>query len=247
MATLYGFARAELDAYAAESQRRAAEARDTGRFARSLLPVRDLLGATLLDHDEGIRAGTTAVDLAKLKPVFGGLGAHGFDAFALERYPHIESIVHEHTSGNSSAIVDGACAVLIGNREFGAAVGLRPRARIVGFTSIASDPILSLGGPMPATERLLQRLGMAIGDIDLFEVNEAFSIVPLVYIRHFDIPPERVNVNGGSIALGHPLGATGAMLLGTVLDELERRDGATALVTLCAGGGQGTATVIERV
>lgn len=247
MATLSSFTREDVDAYALESQRRAAHARDNGFFRESLLGVRDVLGQILLQSDEAIRAGITAADLARLKPAFTAAGDQGFDAFALQRYPHLQAIEHVHTSGNSSGIVDGACAILVGNREFGIAAGLAPRARIRAFTSIASEPRLSLGGPMPATEKLLRRAGMTLRDIDLFEVNEAFAVVPMVYMRTFDIPHDRINVNGGAIALGHPLGATGAILLGTVLDELERRGLGTALVTLCAAAGQATATVIERV
>lgn len=247
MATLDGIRREELDAYALESQRRAAIAQDEGRFARSLLPVADVIGQVLLERDEANRRETSAADLAKLKPAFAALGAEGFDAIVLQRYPQLKAIEHLHTGGNSSGIVDGACAVLLGNREFGLRHGLAPRARILGSTSCASEPLISLGGPMPVTERLLKRLGMKPRDVDLYEVNEAFAVVPLHYMRHFDIDPGRVNVNGGAIALGHPLGATGAMLLGTVLDELERRGLATGLVTLCAAQGQATALAIERV
>lgn len=247
MATLDGCTREELDAYAMQSQRRAAIAQDEGRFARSLLPVPDVIGQPLLERDEANRRETTAADLAKLKPAFAAAGAEGFDAIVLQRYPQLKAVEHLHTGGNSSGIVDGACAVLLGNREFGLRHGLVPRARILGSASCASEPLISLGGPMPATERLLKRLGMKPQDVDLYEVNEAFAVVPLHYIRHFDIDPARVNVNGGAIALGHPLGATGAMLLGTVLDELERRGLSTGLVTLCAAQGQATALAIERV
>ncbi len=247
MAALGGHTREALDAYAAQSQRRAAVAQAEGRFARSLRPVRDMIGELLLEHDETIRPNTTAADLAKLKPAFAAIGAEGFDAIVLRRYAQLAGFEHVHTSGNSSGIVDGACAVLLGSRAFGARYGIAPRARIVGSASCASEPLLSLGGPMPATRRILQTAGMTVRDIDLFEVNEAFAVVPLAYMRHFDLDPEQVNVNGGAIALGHPLGATGAILLGTVLDELERRNLATALVTLCAAAGQATAMVIERV
>ncbi len=247
MATLEGVTREECDAFAAESQRRAARARDNGFFRRSLIGVRDVIGNVLLESDEAIRAATTEADLARLKPAFAGVGEHGFDTVALQRYPHLEALEHIHTSGNSSAIVDGACAVLIGNQSLGAISGLRPRARIRAFATVASEPRLSLGGPVPASDKVLQRAGMAIGDIDLFEINEAFSVVPIAYMRRLGISHDRLNVNGGAIAMGHPLGATGAMLLGTVLDELERRDLATALVTLCAAAGQATATIIERV
>ncbi|RJG00824.1 acetyl-CoA C-acetyltransferase [Noviherbaspirillum sedimenti] len=247
MAALGGFGRQDIDAYSVESQRRAAHARDHGYFAKSLTPVRDVLGQVLLDHDEAIRADTSMEDLAKLNPAFAAIGETGFDAVVLQRYPQLASIPHMHTSGSSSGIVDGACAMLIGDRAFGTRNGLKPRARIRGFMSIASEPNMGLGGPMPVTKKLLERLGMSIADIDLFEVNEAFAVVPMTYMREFNIPHERINVNGGAIALGHPLGATGAILLGTVLDELERRNLNTGLVTLCAAIGQATATVIERV
>lgn len=247
MAALNGFDRNDVDAYAVESQRRAAYASSQGYFDRSLLAVRDVLGQVLLEHDEAIRPGTTLESLGKLKPAFLTAGDQGYDAIALRRYPCLETIEHIHTGGNSSGIVDGASAVLIGSRQFGLDNGLTPRARIRCSVQVASEPLLSLGGPMPATELLLQRSGLRIGDIDLFEVNEAFSIVPLTYSRHFDIDPLQLNVNGGAIALGHPLGATGAILLGTVLDELERRDLNTALITLCAAAGQATATLIERI
>lgn len=247
MATLYGFDREAVDSFALESQRRAAHARDQGYFDRSLVPVRDGLGQVLLSRDEAVRDQTSREDLTKLKPAFASSGAQGYDALALRRYPHLERIEHVHTGGNSSGIVDGAAAVLIGNEQFGRDNAIAPRARIRCFTQLASEPLLSLGGPIPATERLLQRHGMRLSDIDLFEINEAFSAVPMAYMRHFALDHLRVNVNGGAIALGHPLGATGVILLGTVLDELERRDLNTALITLCAAGGQATATVIERV
>ncbi|MFY9477406.1 MAG: acetyl-CoA C-acetyltransferase [Aquabacterium sp.] len=246
MATLGGFTRDDLDAYACESQRRAGAAQAGGYFDRSLLPVLDELGQVVLARDEALRPGTTLADLAKLKPVFTGLGEEGFDAIVLQRYPQLAAIEHLHTGGNASGIVDGACAVLLGSQAFGQRAGLKPRARIRGSASCASEPLISLGGPMPVTERVLARCGMSVRDIDLFEVNEAFAVVPLAYMRHFDIGHDRVNVNGGAIALGHPLGATGAILLGTVLDELERRDAATGLVTLCAAAGQATALIIER-
>lgn len=247
MAMLDGTDRAAVDAYAVESQRRAAVAQDEGRFDASLLPVRDRLGRTVLAKDEANRPGSTLQDLAKLKPAFAGAGAQGYHAIVLQRYPHLAGIEPVHTGGNSSGIVDGACAMLLGNRDYGVRNGLRPRARIVGAASCADEPLLSLGGPMPATERLLVRYGLRIGDIDLFEVNEAFSVVPMRYARHFDIDPQRINANGGAIALGHPLGATGAILTGTLLDELERRGAGLGLVTLCAAAGQSTAMVIERV
>ncbi|MDB5817993.1 MAG: acetyl-CoA acetyltransferase [Rhizobacter sp.] len=247
MAALGNYTRDDVDAYAVQSQRRAAAAQQGGYFDRSLVPVLDLLGDVLLARDEANRPGTTMADLARLKPAFSAAGAIGFDEILLQRYPHLPGIDHIHTGGNSSGIVDGACAVLIGNKAFGDRYGLVPRARIVGSASCAAEPLLSLGGPMPVTDRVLARCGMGIGDIDLFEVNEAFSVVPLTYMRHFGIDADRVNVNGGAIALGHPLGATGAILVGTVLDELERRGATTGLVTLCAAAGQSTALVIERV
>jgi acetyl-CoA C-acetyltransferase len=206
------------------------------------------VGDVVLARDEHIRADTTVGSLGKLKPAFAGLGEKlGFDVVAQLRYPHVESIQHLHTAGNSSGIVDGAAAVLVGGNEFAAASGLKPRARVRAFASIGSEPAIMLTGPALVTEKLLGRAGMKITDIDLFEINEAFAAVALRFMRHFDLPADRVNVNGGAIAMGHPLGATGAMILGTVLDELERRDLRTALVTLCVGAGMGTATVIERV
>ncbi|MGJ7541689.1 acetyl-CoA C-acetyltransferase [Variovorax sp. LT1R16] len=247
MAALDGVGREDVDAYAVESQRRAAQAQAEGRFDRSLVPVRDVLGRTVLARDEANRPGTTMADLAKLKPAFAGAGEQGFDAIVLQRYPQLERVPHIHTGGNSSGIVDGACAVLLGNRAYGERNGLKPRARLVAAASCADEPLLSLGGPLPVTERVLARCGMAIGDIDLFEVNEAFSVVPMRYARHFGIDPQRINPNGGAIALGHPLGATGAILVGTLLDELERSGRSTGLVTLCAAAGQSTALVIERV
>lgn len=247
MATLDGFTREAIDAYAVESQRRAAAARDAGYFDASLVAVMDPFGGTLLARDEAPRPGTTVEDLAKLKPAFSAVGEAGFDAIVLRRYPHLEAIEHVHTSGSSSGIVDGACALLVGSKGYGERRGLRPRARIVATATCASEPLLSLGGPIPVTEKILARSGLRIEDIDLFEVNEAFAVVPMRYMRHFGIPHDRINVNGGAIALGHPLGATGAILLGTVLDELERRNLTRALVTLCAAAGQATAVIIERV
>lgn len=247
MATLHGITREQVDAYALQSQQRAAAAQAGGFFERSLLAVRDVNGNVVLAVDEANRPGTTMADLVKLKPVFESFGEAGFDAVVQRRYPLIERINHIHTAANSSGIVDGACVVLIGNRAFGERHGLKPRARIVACSTCGSEPLISLGGPMPATELVLARAGMAIADIDLFEVNEAFAVVPLRYQQYFGINPERLNVNGGAIALGHPLGATGAILVGTALDELERRDSNTALITLCAAAGQATAMVIERV
>ena len=248
IATLDGYSREDVDAYALASQRRAAAAWAEGRFSRSVVPVRDHLGQVLLERDEHLRPDTTPESLAQLKPAFTGPGEKlGFDAVAQLRYPQVEAIRHVHTAGNSSGIVDGAAAVLVGSREFASASGLRPRARIRAFASIGSEPTIMLTGPALVTEKLLERAGMEIGDIDLFEVNEAFAAVVLRFMRHFDLPQERVNVNGGAIAMGHPLGATGAVILGIVLDELERRGLGTALVTLCVGAGMGTATIIERV
>ena len=247
IATLDGYTRADVDGYALESQRRAAAAWREGRFARSIVPVRDVIGEVLLERDEHVRGDTTLESLGALKAAFEVPGEQaGFDAIAQLRYPQVESIRHVHTAGNSSGIVDGAAAVLIGSRRFGARAGLRPRARVRAFTSIGSEPTIMLSGPALVTEKLLKRARMSIADIDLFEVNEAFASVVLRFMRHFSLPHERVNVNGGAIAMGHPLGATGAMILGTVLDELERRDLRTALVTLCVGAGMGTATIIER-
>jgi len=247
IATLDGFTRTDVDAFAVESQRRAAHAREQGYFDRAIEPVRDILGEVLLERDEHPRPGTTLAALAGLKPSFVELGQVGFDAVALQKYPHLETIEHVHTGGNSSGIVDGSAAVLLGNRAFGEAIGRKPRARIKGFACIGSEPTIMLTGPAPVTRKLLQRARMSLADIDLFEINEAFASVVLHYLRELELDPLRVNVNGGAIALGHPLGATGAILLGTVLDELERRDLATGLVTLCAGNGLATATVIERV
>jgi acetyl-CoA C-acetyltransferase len=248
IATQDGWSRQDVDAFALESQRRAAHSWQQGWFARSVLPVKDILGEVMLARDEHLRPGARMEDLAKLKPAFADMGErNGYDAVALYRYPRVEAIRHVHTGGNSSGIVDGAAAVLIGNETFGARALLRPRARVRAFTSIGSEPAIMLTGPAACTEKLLKRTGMTIRDIDLFEVNEAFAAVVMRYMRHFDLDPARVNVNGGAIALGHPLGATGAMILGTVLDELERRDANTALITLCAAAGMATATIIERI
>ena len=247
MATLDGYTREDLDAYGVESQRRAALAQEEGRFADSLVPVQDHFGEVVLSRDEAPRPGLTMADLAKLKPSFVAAGEAGFDAIVLQRYPHLEAVQHLHTGGTSSGIVDGACAVLLGNAAYGERQGLRPRARIVAAATCASEPLISLGGPLPVTDKVLARAGLRISDIDLFEVNEAFAVVPMRYMRHFGIPHDRINVNGGAIALGHPLGATGAILLGTALDELERRGLSRALITLCAAAGQATALIVERV
>ncbi|HEX5648813.1 MAG TPA: acetyl-CoA C-acetyltransferase [Steroidobacteraceae bacterium] len=248
IATLDGYSRTDVDAFAVESQRRAAAAWSDGRFAKSVVPVRDVLGRVVLDRDEHMRPDTTVASLAALKPAFAAMGEQGgFDAVAQMKYPQVESIDHVHTAANSSGIVDGAAGVLIGSKRFAGKTGLKPRARIRAFTSIGSEPAIMLTGPALVTQKLLKRAGMSIGDIDLFEVNEAFASVVMRFMRAMDVPHEKVNVNGGAIAMGHPLGATGAMILGTVLDELERRDLKTALITLCVGAGMGTATIIERV
>ena len=231
-----------------ESQSRAANAWDSGHFSSSVVPVRDHLGIEVLERDEHMRPGTSMDDLAQLRPSFESMGESlGFDSVALQQYPEVERIDHVHHAGNSSGIVDGAAAVLIGNETAAGDLGLKPRARIRGFASIGSEPTIMLTGPGPATRKALERCGMTARDIDLFELNEAFAAVVLRYMQEIDIPHEQINVNGGAIAMGHPLGATGAMILGTVLDELERRDLNTALITLCIGAGMGTATIIERV
>jgi acetyl-CoA C-acetyltransferase len=248
IASLDGFTREDVDRYALESQRRAAQAWAEGRFARSIVPVVDVLGDVLLDHDEHMRPQTTLDGLGALKPSFVAMGENmGFDAVALRKYPQLERVTHVHTGGNSSGIVDGAAAVLVGSRSFGTAAGLKPRARIRGFATIGSEPTIMLTAPAEVTQKALSRAGMTVADIDLFELNEAFASVVLRFMRVLGIDHERINVNGGAIAMGHPLGATGAMITGIVLDELERRDLNTALITLCAGNGLGTATIIERV
>jgi acetyl-CoA C-acetyltransferase len=248
IATKYGFSRDDVDAYAVESQKRTAKSWDEGRFKNSVIAVKDCNGLTILAKDEHMRPSTTMQTLAALAPSFVQMGEMGgFDAVAVQRYPEVETINHVHTPGNSSGIVDGAAAVLIGSKEAGQAAGLKPRARIRAFANVGSEPAIMLTGPIPVTEKVLKKAGMAIGDIDLFELNEAFASVVLRYMQAFEIPHDKMNVNGGAIAMGHPLGATGAMILGTVLDELERRDLSTALVTLCIGIGMGTATIIERV
>ncbi len=249
IATEYGFSRDDADAFAVESQKRAAAAWAEGRFARSIVPVRDMNGLVILDHDEHMRAGTDMAALAALKPAFKDIGEQmpGFDKIALMKYPHLERIEHIHHAGNSSGIVDGAAGVLIGDAEFGRAHGLTPRARIRATAKIGTDPTIMLTGPVPVTERILRAAGMQIGDIDLFEVNEAFSSVVLRFMQAFDVDHSKVNVNGGSIAMGHPLGATGAIIIGTLLDELERSGKSTGLATLCVASGMGAATIIERV
>jgi acetyl-CoA C-acetyltransferase len=248
IATKYGFSRDDVDAYAVESQRRAAKAWNEGRFAKSVAPVKDVNGITLLAKDEHMRPATDMQSLAALKPSFVMMGEMGgFDAVAIAAHPEIENIDHVHHAGNSSGIVDGAAAVLVGSKEAGSAAGLKPRARIKAFANIGSEPAMMLTGPVDVTRKLLARARMEKEDIDLFELNEAFASVVLRYQQAFDLDPERLNVNGGAIAMGHPLGATGAMILGTALDELERSGKETALVTLCIGAGMGTATIIERV
>lgn len=249
IATEYGFTREQADALAVESQRRAAEAWAENRFAKSIVPVLDQNGLTILDHDEYMRPGTTVEDLAKLKPSFKDMGEMmpGFDKVAMLKYPHLSHIEHIHHAGNSSGIVDGAAAVLIGNKEFGERFGLKPRARIRATAKIGTDPTIMLTGPVPVTEKVLRDSGMSIGDIDLFEVNEAFASVVLRFMQAFQVSPDKVNVNGGAMAMGHPLGATGAIIIGTLLDELERRDLSTGLATLCIASGMGAATIIERV
>ncbi len=248
IATKYGFSRDDVDAYAVESQKRAGKSWEEGRFKKSIIPVKDVNGLTLLDKDEHMRPSTTMQSLAALQPSFVQMGEMGgFDAVAIQKHPEVETINHVHTPGNSSGIVDGAAAVLIGNKEIGKAAGLKPRARIRAFANIGSEPAIMLTGPIPVTEKVLKRAGMTKSDIDLLELNEAFASVVLRHMQAFDIPHDKMNVNGGAIAMGHPLGATGAMILGTVLDELERRNLNTALVTLCIGIGMGTATIIERV
>lgn len=248
IATKHGFSRADVDGYAVESQQRAAAAWKDGRFANSVIPVKDINGITILAHDEHMRPETTMQSLGSLNASFALMGEMGgFDAVAIQAHPEIETITHVHHAGNSSGIVDGAAAVLVGSAEAGKAAGLKPRARIRAFANIGSEPAIMLTGPVDVTKKLFARSGMSFADIDLIEINEAFASVVLRYIQAFDLDPDKVNVNGGAIAMGHPLGATGAMILGTVLDELERRDLNTALVTLCIGAGMGTATIIERV
>lgn len=248
LATLRGFTREHADAYALESQRRAVAARDTGKFKKSIVPLRDLSGLPLLEQDEYPRADTTLEKLSGLKPAFEMIGEQfQIDALTRRAYPHVEKINHVHTAGNSSGIVDGAAAVLIGNKDQGKALGLKPRGKIRVAVTVGDEPILMLDGPVPATKRALQKAKMEIKDIDLFEVNEAFAVVPLAFMKAFNVGHDRVNVNGGAIALGHPLGATGAILLGTVLDNLEERNKSTGLITLCIGGGMGIATIVERV
>jgi acetyl-CoA C-acetyltransferase len=248
IATLEGYGREDVDAFAAESQARAAKAQANGYFDRSIVPVKDLNGLTILDHDELIRPGTTVESLAGLLPSFAGIGDQGgFDAVALEKYHWVERIDHVHHAGNSSGIVDGAALVAIGTAQVGEELGLRPRARIVSTAVSGADPTIMLTGPAPASRKALARAGLSVDDIDLFEINEAFAAVAMRFMRDLDLPHDKVNVNGGAIAMGHPLGATGAMILGTLVDELERRDLHYGLATLCVGGGMGIATIVERV
>ncbi len=248
VATIEGFSREDVDRFALQSQQRAAYAREQGYFDRSLVPVRDASGLTILAEDEFIRPNTTMEGLGNLNPAFAMMGEMGFDAVAQQRYPEVERINHIHTAGNSSGIVDGAALVLVGSKEKGEALGLKPRARIRAAALVGTEPTIMLVGPAPASKKALKQAGMTVDDIDLFEVNEAFAAVVLRYMREMGLEgAENLNVNGGAIALGHPLGATGAMLLGTVLDELERADLETALISLCVGGGMGIATIIERV
>ncbi|TVP60349.1 MAG: acetyl-CoA C-acetyltransferase [Halomonadaceae bacterium] len=247
IATLENFSRADVDAFAANSQRKAAQAWEEGRFSKSIIPITDQNGLVVLDRDQHVRPGTTAEALGNLKPSFQMMGEMGFDNVARERYHYVEKINHVHTPGNSSGLVDGATAMLIGSEAKGKALGLTPRARIVATAVTSTDPTIMLTGPAPATRKVLEKAGLTIDDIDLFEVNEAFASVVMRFQKELGVPDEKVNVNGGSIAMGHPLGATGAMIVGTLLDELERQNLRYGLATLCVGGGMGIATIIERV
>ncbi|MBO0855984.1 MAG: acetyl-CoA C-acetyltransferase [Nocardia sp.] len=248
IATIEGFSREDVDTFAARSQELAAAAWSGGYFAKSVVPVKDINGLTVLDHDEHMRPGTTTADLAKLKPSFAGIGeVGGFDAVALQKFHYIEEIDHVHHGGNSSGIVDGAALVVVGSKEAGEASGLTPRARIVATATSGADATIMLTGPTPAAHKALAKAGLSVDDIDLYEINEAFASVALKFQKDLKIPDEKLNVNGGAIAMGHPLGATGAMITGTMVDELERRGARYALVTLCIGGGMGVATIIERV
>ncbi len=247
IATLAGWAREDVDRYALTSQQRAAAAQAAGYFDTSVLSVDDAIGLPVLERDEFIKPRTTLEGLGALKPAFGDLGAMGFDAVAIARYPQVERIHHVHTAGNSSGIVDGAAAVLVGSEAKGRALGLTPRARVLATALSGADPTIMLTGPMPAARKALAKAGLSIDDIDLFEVNEAFAAVPMRFMHEMGVAHDKLNVNGGAIALGHPLGATGAMILGTLLDELERRNLKRGLATLCVGGGMGIATIIERV
>ena len=247
IATLEGWGRPDVDAFAMRSHQRAAAARAEGRFNRSVVPVRDIAGLMMLDHDEAVRPDASLESMAALKPSFAQMGAMGFDATALRRYTTVEQVDHVHHAGNSSGIVDGAALMLVGSKAGGEAAGLKPRARIRAAAVIGSEPTIMLTGPTPACLKALNKAGMSAQDIDLWEINEAFAVVPMKTARDLGLDMDRVNVNGGSIAMGHPLGATGCILLGTLLDELERRDLTTGAATLCVGGGMGIATIIERV
>jgi acetyl-CoA C-acetyltransferase len=247
IATLEEFSRDELDEFALRSQKKAAAARDSGKFKKSVVPVKDAVGDVILDLDEFIKPHTTKEGLAALKLSFDKVGEMGYDAVAIRRYPMVERIRHVHTAGNSSGIVDGSAAVLIGTEKKGKALGLKPRARIVAAALSGADPTIMLTGPMPAARKALEKAKLKIGQIDLFEINEAFAVVPMKFMKEMGVPEEKVNVNGGSIAMGHPLGATGAMILGTLIDELERRKLRYGLATLCVGGGMGIATIVERL
>ncbi|MFN4145493.1 MAG: acetyl-CoA C-acetyltransferase [Runella sp.] len=247
IATRQGYSRTDVDSYAAESYRRAIEAQQENRFAQSLVPYQDELGITILDRDEGVRPGTTVESLANLKPAFEMMGSMGLDALALMKYADVDKINHVHHAGNSSQIVDGAAGLLIGSKAIGEKLGLKPRAKIKAFAIVGSEPTIMLTGPVPATEKVLKKAGMSISDIDLFEVNEAFAAVPMYFMEMLGVDHSKVNVNGGAIALGHPLGATGAIISATLIDELERSDKQFGLSTLCIGGGMGIATIFERV
>jgi len=247
IATLDGFSREDVDAFAVESQRRAAEAWAEGRFKGAIVPVRDVLGDIVLDHDEYMRPGTSLADLAKLKPAFEGFGKAGFEAVAKDRYPEIEELSYVHHGGNSSGIVDGAGLVMIGSKEFGAKAGLKPRARVRAYANIGSEPTIMLTAPTAVCQKALGKAGMTKDDVDLWELNEAFAGVVMRFMNEMGVPHDKMNVNGGAIAMGHPLGATGAMLVGTILDELERRDLNVGAISLCAANGLGTACIIERV
>jgi acetyl-CoA C-acetyltransferase len=247
IATIHGYSRTDVDTYAAESYRRAVAAQAADRFSRTLVPLHDDLGLLLLDRDEGVRPDTTVESLGKLKPAFEAMGKLGLDALALRKYADQSRINHVHHAGNSSQIVDGAAGLLIGSRAFGEKTGLKPRARIKAFAVVGSEPTIMLTGPVPATQKALKRAGMSVTDIDLFEVNEAFAAIPMVFMDELGVDHSCINVNGGSIALGHPLGATGAIISATLIDELERSDKQVGLATLCIGGGMGIATIFERV
>jgi len=247
IATKYGYSRSDVDGFAAESYRRAVQAQADNRFHKSLIPLKDEIGITVLDRDEGVRPGTTVESLSKLKPAFEAMGQMGLDALALLKYAQYDKINHVHHAGNSSQIVDGAAAVLVGSAAFGEQSGLKARARIKAFAIVGSEPTIMLMGPIPATRKVLKRAGMDISDIDLFEVNEAFAAIPMLFMDEFHVDHSKLNVNGGAIALGHPLGATGAIISATLLDELERTGKQFGLSTLCIGGGMGIATIFERV